>query len=111
LKTIGLISCTKRKQKYPCKASEMYSASNLFNKAYTYCKKSYDQVAILSAKYGLLLPDDPIKPYNLTLNNMRVKERKAWSKKVLGQMKNKLKLVDYASIFSLRKKLQRILNP
>lgn len=99
MKSLGLVSCTKRKQGYPCKASEMYLPSNLFSKAYVYCKKNYDQVAILSAKYGLLLPDDPIKPYNLTLNNMRVKERKVWSEKVFEQMKDRLRLADYDKVF------------
>ena len=99
MKSLGLVSCTKRKQSYPCKASEMYLPSNLFSKAYAYCKKRYDQVAILSAKYGLLLPDDPIKPYNLTLNNMDVKQRKVWSERVFEQMKDKLKLADYDKVF------------
>jgi len=58
-KTLGLISCTKSKRNYSCPAKEMYSASELFRKAYDNCIKNYDHVAILSAKYGLLLPDEP----------------------------------------------------
>ena len=77
----------------------MYSASNLFNKAYAYCEKQYDKVAILSAKHYFLLPEDPIEPYNLTLNDMSVKERKVWSEKVFEQMENKLKLTDYDKVF------------
>ena len=99
MKSLGLVSCTKRKQDYPCKASEMYRRSNLFSKAYAYCEKNYDQVAILSAKYGLLLPDDPIKPYNVTLNDKGVKERKVWSEKVFEQMKDRLRLADYDKVF------------
>jgi cytoplasmic iron level regulating protein YaaA (DUF328/UPF0246 family) len=74
LKTLGLVSCTKRKKNAKCKAYEMYSASDLFSKAYAYCQKKYKQVAILSAKYGLLLPNEPIEPYDMTLNDLRVKE-------------------------------------
>jgi hypothetical protein len=99
MKTLGLISCTKDKQIYPCAASEMYSASNLFRKAYTYCDMTYDDVAILSAKYGLLLPDDKIKPYNVTLNKMSVQERRVWSDKVFEQMQSRLILSDYHTIF------------
>lgn len=58
MRSLGLISCTKSKQNYPCNASAMYQASDLFRKAYSYATKNYDVVAILSAKYGLLLPDD-----------------------------------------------------
>ena len=98
LKTLGLISCTKSKQNYPCKASEMYSNSNLFRKAYAYATKNYDFVAILSAKYGLLFPDDEIEPYNLTLNNMKPLQRKEWAKKVFDQMKSRLRLNDFDKI-------------
>lgn len=99
MKSLGLISCTKSKRNYPCKASEMYQASDLFRKAYAYAIKNYDFVAILSAKYGLLLPDDEIEPYNLTLNDMNSQQRKEWVKKVLSQMKNKLRLEDFGKIF------------
>jgi len=98
-KTLGLISCTKKKRTYPCKASEMYSVSDLFSKAYAYCIKKYDQVAILSAKYGLLLRGDETEPYDITLNKMSVEERKAWSEEVLEQIKTKLNLADYEKVF------------
>jgi cytoplasmic iron level regulating protein YaaA (DUF328/UPF0246 family) len=99
LKSLGLVSCTKRKQNHRCKASEMYSASDLFSKAYAYCSKNYDQVAILSAKYGLLLPDDEIKPYDLTLNKMRVSEVRNWSEKVFNQMQKRLDLKEINVVF------------
>jgi len=84
LKNLGLISCTKAKQAYRCKAREMYLASDLFRKAYKYCSGNYNRVAILSAKYGLLLPDDIIDPYNLTFNEMSSEELKVWSEKVFN---------------------------
>jgi cytoplasmic iron level regulating protein YaaA (DUF328/UPF0246 family) len=77
----------------------MYSASDLFNKAYAYCIKQYDRVAILSAKYGLLLPDDEIEPYDITLNKMSVRKRKDWSKKVFEQMQQRLNLSDCEYVF------------
>jgi len=99
LKSLGLISCTKSKQTYPCKAYEMYSASDLFRKAYSYATKNYDFVAILSAKYGLLFPDDKITPYDLTLNNMNVSQRRKWARKVFNQMKRRLKLEEFDRVF------------
>jgi hypothetical protein len=99
LKSLGLVSCTKRKQVFPCKASEMYLPSNLFSKAYDYCKKNYNQVAILSAKYGLLSSDDPIKPYDLTLKNMRDVEVRAWSEKVFNQMQKRIDVEKISSVF------------
>ncbi|MCK4478190.1 hypothetical protein KAU88_06660 [Candidatus Bathyarchaeota archaeon] len=99
MKTLGLISCTKSKQSYLCKASEMYSASDLFRKAYSYATKNYDFVAILSAKYGLLFPDDKTEPYDLTLNVMNSNERKEWAERVSNQMKSRLRLLDFDKVF------------
>ena len=89
---LGLVSCTKSKRNCSCKAYEMYSPSNLFKKAYRYATKNYDIVAILSAKYGLLLPNDEIKPYDLTLKTMTKQQRKQWANKVLKQMEKRLNL-------------------
>jgi len=112
LKSMGLISCTKKKQNYSCMASEMYSASDLFRKAYAYAVKEYDFVAILSAKYGLLFPDEKIEPYNLTLNDMSSEEVKKWSEKVFNQMENRLKLSDFDKVFFLAgKKYRQYLIP
>ena len=89
---LGLISCTKSKQTFPCSAAQMYQPSNLFSKAYAYAIRHYDQTCILSAKYGLLFPEDPIEPYEQTLKNMGVQVKKAWSRKVLAQMDKRLSL-------------------
>jgi len=84
---IALISCTKLKQSYSCQAQEMYLPSQLFKKASHYIKKqNYDKWFILSAKYGLLNPNNIIKPYDLTLNNMKSEEVKKWSEKVFNQL-------------------------
>jgi cytoplasmic iron level regulating protein YaaA (DUF328/UPF0246 family) len=112
LKSLGLISCTKSKQSYPCKASEMYLPSDLFRKAYSYAVKNYDFVAILSAKYGLLFPNDKIEPYDLTLNNMNAKEKKEWAERVFKQMKSRLKLRDFTEVlFHAGKKYREHLIP
>jgi len=90
----------------------MYSASDLFRKAYKYCTKKYDCIAILSAKYGLLLPDDIIDPYNVTLNNMSSCEVKDWSERVFKQMNSRfdLKIIDRV-FFHAGKKYRKHLIP
>jgi hypothetical protein len=70
----------------------MYSASNLFKKAYQYATRHYDKVVILSAKYGLLFPEDEIEPYDLTLNRMSIKQCKEWANNVFEQMTKRLDL-------------------
>jgi len=98
-KTLGLISCTKSKRNYPCAAKEMYSASELFRKAYYYCIKNYDYVAILSAKYGLLLPDEKIDPYDLTPKAMSDSEQMKWAERVLAQLNDKLPMSGISEVF------------
>ena len=99
MKTLGLISCTKKKLDHRCKAFEMYSASNLFRKAYAYCTKKYDSVAILSAKYHLLYPWEEIEPYNVTLKDMNVDQVKKWSDSVFQEFLIKFSLNDIDAVY------------
>jgi len=90
----------------------MYSTSNLFRKAFTYAAKKYNLVAILSAEHGLLFPDDKIDPYEVTLNKMKVQERKKWATKVFEQMNNRLCLEKIHTIyFHAGKKYREFLIP
>lgn len=77
----------------------MYSASDLFRKACDYCKKKYDKVAILSAKYGLLYPSEEIEPYNVTLNNMTADQVKKWSDQVFEQSLVKIELSNLGKVY------------
>lgn len=96
---LGLISCTKSKQIYPCPAGEMYQPSALFRKAYSYARKHYDQIGILSAKYGFLLPDEKIEPYDLTLKNMGVRAKREWAQRVMRQIEEKLDIDEIDSVY------------
>lgn len=90
----------------------MYSASDLFRKAYAYAVKNYDSLAILSAKHGLLSPDDMIEPYNVTLNNMSTAEVAKWATKVFEQMENMLNLSSFDKVyFHAGKKYRQFLIP
>ena len=63
---IAIIGCSKSKQNYACRADEMYTGT-IFIKSYNVAKQITDNVYILSAKYGLLKPDNIIEPYDLAL--------------------------------------------
>jgi hypothetical protein len=85
-KEIVLVSCVKSKRSYPCKAGDMYT-SPLFQKMMAYARSLNPQrIFILSAKYGLLNPDDVIDPYERTLKVMRAEERQAWALDVLSKL-------------------------
>jgi len=89
---IALISCSKSKQNYPCKASEMYQPSTLFEYSYKYAKRFADKIYILSSKYGLIPEHAFIEPYDETLKNMDLSERIAWSNKIISQLKSEFDL-------------------
>lgn len=85
---IALLSCTKSKKPYRCKAREMYSESRWFPKAYEYVKKiGASKVFILSALYGLVPEDKEIDYYEKTLNDCSNNEKKEWAQRVLSDLK------------------------
>lgn len=89
--TWALISCTKDKEKYACPAWEMYGASDLFTKAYAYAAQQGQTPLILSAKYGLLLPETAIEPYNETIIGKPKLERYQWAYRVWPDLRKLLK--------------------
>jgi len=99
LKSLGLVACAKSKRNHRCKASELCSPSTLFRKAFEYASKSYDTVAILSGKYGLLLPDEKVDPYDRFLGDLPIEQVKKWSNMVFEQIKTKLNLHDFDRIY------------
>lgn len=89
---IGLISCSKAKKDYLCPAEEMYSESNSFRLSLEYAKKICDEVFILSAKHGLLDLEDTIQPYDETLVDKPIAERRKWAEKVISKLKDRTDL-------------------
>lgn len=84
---VVLISCVKSKRDQRCRAADMYT-SPLFQKMMAYAQSQKpERIYILSAKYGLLLPDDMIEPYEQTLKTMRTAERQAWAQDVLSALR------------------------
>lgn len=84
-KTICLIGCSKNKadlkaRKY-CTSKgtpeEMYTGQ-LFKKRVAYAKRRGFTWAVLSAQYGLFLPDRSMPLYDLTLEKMNPADRALW---------------------------------
>jgi hypothetical protein len=75
-----------KKQAVKSRAAELYT-SKLFKLNLQYARKlKPDAIFILSARHGLVALDDEIEPYNVTLNEMRVDERKVWANKIIEQL-------------------------
>lgn len=84
--TTALISCSKSKRPYDCKAKELYRASALFRLSYDFATKQGWNIKILSAKYGVLDPETIISPYNVTLTTMSAGDAREWGAKVAAQL-------------------------
>jgi cytoplasmic iron level regulating protein YaaA (DUF328/UPF0246 family) len=85
VRRIALVSCVKSKRSVPAAARELYT-SPLFRGLRDYAEATTDAWYILSAKYGILSPDDVVAPYELTLNRMLKSEREAWARRVQDQI-------------------------
>lgn len=82
---VALVSCVKTKRTVASHAEELYT-STLFIKMRRFALRNADTWYILSAKYGLLRPDETVEPYELTLTTMRKAGRIAWSTRVKEQL-------------------------
>lgn len=80
MKNIGLIACGKAKLDHPAPARELYTGS-LFRAARAYVEATCDEWAILSAKHGLVLPDQVLAPYEQRLPS-RGEDQLAWARRV-----------------------------
>jgi len=83
--TAYLVSCVSQKRERECAARDLY-VSDWFCKARQYAEASRCSWFILSAEYGLVPPNRVIVPYELTLNTMRVADRRAWAEWVARQL-------------------------
>jgi hypothetical protein len=84
--TVVLIACCGQKADTACKARDLYR-SQLFRKSVAYAERRGLAWAILSAEHGVVMPDDVIAPYDVTLTNMSAAERRAWARKVNAQIR------------------------
>jgi cytoplasmic iron level regulating protein YaaA (DUF328/UPF0246 family) len=87
--TICLVSCSARKLDGRHPAKDLY-ASDLFCKSRCYAEHNSDRWFILSAKYGLLRPDDLVESYNVTLQTMPIAARREWTARVFSDLQSVL---------------------
>jgi hypothetical protein len=87
MSVIALVACCKTKRSSPCPAKDLYT-SPLFTKTRVLAERHSDRWFILSAKYGLVSPDQLLAPYEQTLKDMSVLDRRAWASGVMKQMRN-----------------------
>ncbi len=107
--SLYLVSCVSQKLPVSAPAKDLYT-SPLFCKARSYVERKGQPWFILSAKHGLLHPDQPVAPYDLTLNTMGVRDRCRWAEGVLSQMEPHLDDVG-GVIFLAGQRYRQFLEP
>lgn len=65
---LAVINCKSQKQDYKCSAEEMYMKSYVHRTQVEFIKEYYDDYVILSAKEGVVYPNDIIEPYSVILH-------------------------------------------
>jgi hypothetical protein len=80
-----LVSCVSQKLSRPAPAQLLYR-SEWFIKVRKLVESQKADWLILSALYGVVVPDTEIAPYEKTLNTVGVIERRAWAENILQQL-------------------------
>lgn len=86
---IGLVGCVKTKLDHAAPARDLY-VSDLFMGRRRAIENRATRWFIISAQYGLVEPDEPIEPYERSLADLTVAERRDWASKVLLSLRAKL---------------------
>jgi hypothetical protein len=95
---VALVSCVKSKRDTAAAARDLYT-SQLFIGRKRYAEQHADAWYILSAKYGVLHPEQVTHPYELTLKTMPKEDRLAWAERVQQQ------LIEFACLGAWPRKL------
>lgn len=111
MRRIVLISCVSKKLSRKAPARALYT-SPLFTCALAYAESLHpDAIHILSAKHGLVELDEVISPYDETLNTKNDAAIRAWSSRVLQQLRSKSDLAHDEFIFLAGERYRRHLLP
>jgi hypothetical protein len=86
---IGLVGCVKKKAEHNSAARDLYM-SPLFRGRRAAIEGRTDKWFILSAEHGLVEPDQRIEPYDASLAQFSVKQRRDWASGVLASLQRKL---------------------
>lgn len=86
---VVLIGCVKTKADGPARARDLYT-SPLFARRRAYAEHGGRPWFILSARHGLLRPDELIEPYDVALKDQPPAYRQAWGRWVVVRLEQEL---------------------
>jgi hypothetical protein len=80
-----LVGCGKAKRSVPSPASDLYTGT-LFRAALAYAHARFGEIAIVSARYGLVVPWRTLEPYDFTITKLDALAQDAWAKDVVEHL-------------------------
>lgn len=83
---VCLVGCGKAKLPYAAPAKKLY-VGTLTKMSIVWADRNCNRFGILSAKYGLLGPDQKVETYNLRISDLGTTERIQWGKEVAAASK------------------------
>lgn len=86
-RTVGLVSCGRRKRFVASLAADLYT-SPLFNKASIWARQASDQWFVLSGLHGLVSPTTCLVPYDYSLAEQSAGTRALWGRRVAEQLRS-----------------------
>lgn len=86
--TVVLVACVSMKLDRPAAAKELY-ISPWFKLARVYANRHGSKWYILSDKHGLIDPNQIVAPYDVSIKDMSIAERREWAAMVLSQLDKK----------------------
>lgn len=110
VRKIAFVSCVSKKADQEKPAQDLYTSS-WFQKASKYAKLNSDNWYILSAKHGIVDPDEVIAPYDETLNEMGVDQRQAWGRDVARELEEVLQPGDQVILLAGQRYREFLLEP
>ena len=80
-----LLGSTLKQAAHPAKAKDLYSSTR-FAKRRAYAEATGKPWALLSARHGLVQPDEVLSPYDLSLESLSSEQRTVWADRVVAQL-------------------------
>ncbi len=87
---IGLVGCVKSKQSALAPARDLYTSA-LFVGRRRWVESTCDRWFILSAKHGLIEPDELLEPYDVAMKDVSRPLRRTWSEQVLADLDDRVR--------------------
>ena len=105
---VGLVSCVSKKHPSAAQAKDLYRSA-LFAKSRDFVEQRCESWFILSAKYGLVEPNEVLEPYEETLNTKSCGEHDEWAERVWASLHQRLQPGDHVTILAGERYRERLI--